>query len=131
MKLPNFPLLVLEDVFETMEFRERFLISVMSKRAKRMTQTSMPVHFVFNFTNDLLIHVETNTQPSRSNVTDLASDHIIGGEVMRISLCPDRLILRENTPQKQRDWRRISEAMTDQWENTSILEVNWIRHDFQ
>uniref|UniRef100_A0A1I7UPP5 F-box domain-containing protein n=1 Tax=Caenorhabditis tropicalis TaxID=1561998 RepID=A0A1I7UPP5_9PELO len=80
MNLLNLPLLVFEDVFETMQFRERFLISLMSKRAKRMTQTSMPVHFVFNFTNDLLVHAGTNTQHCRSEVTEESSDHIIGGE---------------------------------------------------
>uniref|UniRef100_A0A1I7U660 F-box domain-containing protein n=1 Tax=Caenorhabditis tropicalis TaxID=1561998 RepID=A0A1I7U660_9PELO len=28
-----------------------------------------------------------------------------------------------------RDWRRISEAMANQWENTSYLEVEWIREE--
>uniref|UniRef100_A0A1I7UPP6 FBA_2 domain-containing protein n=1 Tax=Caenorhabditis tropicalis TaxID=1561998 RepID=A0A1I7UPP6_9PELO len=64
-----------------------------------LNQTSMPVHLVVDFAEDVYIHVGTDTKPSRSNVTDQASDHIIGGEVMRMSFYPDGLTLQNESLQ--------------------------------
>uniref|UniRef100_A0A1I7T424 F-box domain-containing protein n=1 Tax=Caenorhabditis tropicalis TaxID=1561998 RepID=A0A1I7T424_9PELO len=102
MNLFNLPLLVLIDVFKMMEFRERFLISLMSKRAKRMlTLTSVPIHLSCNLLGDLYIRAGTDTQPNQFHVADEESDLIIGGEAMRINFYPDGLTLEETSPKNQ------------------------------
>uniref|UniRef100_A0A1I7UTL9 F-box domain-containing protein n=1 Tax=Caenorhabditis tropicalis TaxID=1561998 RepID=A0A1I7UTL9_9PELO len=102
MNLLRFPLVVLIEVFKNMDFREKFLFSLMSKRARNILElTSMSTHFSFDFTKDLLIHTGTYTSGSRPEMTVEASDYLIGGKVIRLSLHSDGVILQDKTPQNQ------------------------------
>uniref|UniRef100_A0A1I7UEF1 F-box domain-containing protein n=1 Tax=Caenorhabditis tropicalis TaxID=1561998 RepID=A0A1I7UEF1_9PELO len=94
MDLLRIPLLVLVDVFKYMEFREKFLISLLSKRA-RETLKMMPVNFSFELSDELSIRLGPWGEG------DKVMDYLVAGEVMRLSLYPEGVILRENSPQKQ------------------------------
>uniref|UniRef100_A0A1I7UTJ2 F-box domain-containing protein n=1 Tax=Caenorhabditis tropicalis TaxID=1561998 RepID=A0A1I7UTJ2_9PELO len=97
MDLLRLPLVVLIDIFKNMDFREKFLISFLSKRARNTLKLTCVVpHFVINLSDKLCI--DTGSRDNPSKVTE---DHLIGGEVMRLSLYPGQIILRENSPQKQ------------------------------
>uniref|UniRef100_A0A1I7UTJ1 F-box domain-containing protein n=1 Tax=Caenorhabditis tropicalis TaxID=1561998 RepID=A0A1I7UTJ1_9PELO len=99
MDLLRLPLIVLEEVFKNMDFREQFLISLMSKRARyTLKLTSAKLDLSINFSDDLYIEAGTNDSPSE--LTDEV-DHRIGGKVMRLSVFPERITLQETSPQTQ------------------------------
>uniref|UniRef100_A0A1I7UTR8 F-box domain-containing protein n=1 Tax=Caenorhabditis tropicalis TaxID=1561998 RepID=A0A1I7UTR8_9PELO len=101
MDLLRLPYLPLIEVFKNMEFREKFLISFMSKRAKNTINiTCVKPLFLFEFSDSLGIHCEQ--RPSKSEMTvSTEGDYLIGGEVMKLSLSSDAVLLRNQTVQNQ------------------------------
>uniref|UniRef100_A0A1I7UTL4 F-box domain-containing protein n=1 Tax=Caenorhabditis tropicalis TaxID=1561998 RepID=A0A1I7UTL4_9PELO len=102
MDLLRIPLLVLIDVFKNMDFREKFLISLMSKRARNTLKLTCVIpHFSIKFSNDMYIHSKPVSWVNRSTIAVEASDLLIGGEEMRLSLYPDGTSLQEQSIEKQ------------------------------
>uniref|UniRef100_A0A1I7UTK9 F-box domain-containing protein n=1 Tax=Caenorhabditis tropicalis TaxID=1561998 RepID=A0A1I7UTK9_9PELO len=98
MDLLRFPLVVLVDVFKNMDFKELFLISLLSKRARdTLKVTSMSSEFSFNLSNSLKIQIETYTRNSSIPV----KDYRVRDESMRLSLRSVGLILHDEPAQKQ------------------------------
>uniref|UniRef100_A0A1I7UTK6 F-box domain-containing protein n=1 Tax=Caenorhabditis tropicalis TaxID=1561998 RepID=A0A1I7UTK6_9PELO len=93
MDLLRLPLIVLKDVFKNMEFREQFLISSMSKRARSILKlTSVKFDFLFIFEYDFFIN--WSQWPSYLSKTALIAPELcIGGEKMRMSVNSDGIIL--------------------------------------
>uniref|UniRef100_A0A1I7UTR7 F-box domain-containing protein n=1 Tax=Caenorhabditis tropicalis TaxID=1561998 RepID=A0A1I7UTR7_9PELO len=109
LRLPYVPLI---EIFKTMDFREKFLISSLSKRAKNIINlTSMKNHFSFEFSNSLDIYlgqyhwyskVPLLNQPWGNEIkTTAESDYLIGGEIMRLSFSPFGIFLRRQTIRNQ------------------------------
>uniref|UniRef100_A0A1I7UTQ8 F-box domain-containing protein n=1 Tax=Caenorhabditis tropicalis TaxID=1561998 RepID=A0A1I7UTQ8_9PELO len=105
MNLLHLPLLPLIQIFKNMDFREKFLISLMSKRAnKTLKKTAVPIELSFQLASILYIHSKPYdiSDPIReSKVNDEASDHLIRGEKMSLSLYPDGVSLQDQSLQKQ------------------------------
>uniref|UniRef100_A0A1I7UTJ0 F-box domain-containing protein n=1 Tax=Caenorhabditis tropicalis TaxID=1561998 RepID=A0A1I7UTJ0_9PELO len=100
MDLLRLPLLVLTDVFKYMDFRVKFLISLMSKRARKTLKlTSTPSHLLFDFST--IPYIEAGYQGMFAKVTDEESNYLIEGELMRLRLFPKRVYLHDGTPKKQ------------------------------
>uniref|UniRef100_A0A1I7UTL6 F-box domain-containing protein n=1 Tax=Caenorhabditis tropicalis TaxID=1561998 RepID=A0A1I7UTL6_9PELO len=94
MNLLRLPFVVLIDIFKNMDFKDKFLISLLSKRARKTLKlTSAVVHLSFELMADFIIY--TGTPGSGLEVTDEEFDYLIGGEVMRLSIGPTGVILRE------------------------------------
>uniref|UniRef100_A0A1I7UTS2 F-box domain-containing protein n=1 Tax=Caenorhabditis tropicalis TaxID=1561998 RepID=A0A1I7UTS2_9PELO len=81
MHLLRLPLLVLIDVFKKMTFDEKFLISLLSKRARNTLKlTSVPVEFSIITSEDLYVQSKNFIQSSRE--PEDTSDYLIGGEMI-------------------------------------------------
>uniref|UniRef100_A0A1I7UTL2 F-box domain-containing protein n=1 Tax=Caenorhabditis tropicalis TaxID=1561998 RepID=A0A1I7UTL2_9PELO len=100
MNLLRLPLIVLKEVFKSMDFREKFLISFLSKRARNTLQLTCVIpHFSFHLVDDFHIHagrswLDRNTEEeNKGNV-------YIGRQKMRLRTTSDTLILRENPIRK-------------------------------
>uniref|UniRef100_A0A1I7UTK5 F-box domain-containing protein n=1 Tax=Caenorhabditis tropicalis TaxID=1561998 RepID=A0A1I7UTK5_9PELO len=102
MDLLRLPLLVLVDVFKNMDFREKFLISLISKRAKNMLKvTSAKFDFSFIFSFCFHINWEHSRWSSFNTGTSIARDYCIKGEVMKLSFHSHGLILQETSFRKR------------------------------
>uniref|UniRef100_A0A1I7UTK0 F-box domain-containing protein n=1 Tax=Caenorhabditis tropicalis TaxID=1561998 RepID=A0A1I7UTK0_9PELO len=101
MNLLRLPLLVLIDVFENMDFREKFLISLLSKRAKNTLKlTSVPSDVFFDLSNNFSIRLGYYTAGHYPLATS-ESDHIIGGKTMKLSFHTKGAIVEEESLRKQ------------------------------
>uniref|UniRef100_A0A1I7UTK1 F-box domain-containing protein n=1 Tax=Caenorhabditis tropicalis TaxID=1561998 RepID=A0A1I7UTK1_9PELO len=101
MDLLRLPLLVLIDVFKNMDFREKFLISLLSKRARNLLKlTSVSSDFYFDLSDKLRIHLGYYTEGYYPSVT-AESDHFIGEEMMKMSFHTKGVILEEKSFRKQ------------------------------
>uniref|UniRef100_A0A1I7UTR9 FBA_2 domain-containing protein n=1 Tax=Caenorhabditis tropicalis TaxID=1561998 RepID=A0A1I7UTR9_9PELO len=83
-----------------MDFRSKFLISFMSKRAKNtLNLTSAPSEFSFQLSEDLLIHPEEWN--SRIFMKTIKGNYLIGGEVMRLRFNSLGVTLKRGSIRKQ------------------------------
>uniref|UniRef100_A0A1I7UTK8 F-box domain-containing protein n=1 Tax=Caenorhabditis tropicalis TaxID=1561998 RepID=A0A1I7UTK8_9PELO len=117
MDLLLLPFVVLIEVFKHVDFREKFLISLLSKRARSMLKlTSVKPHFSISHTNDLYIHAGKYIFGSRVIVTEV-SEYFIEGETMKMSLSSEGVTLREESPEKQ---LLLINYLLDTFKNPSI-----------
>uniref|UniRef100_A0A1I7UTJ7 Aldo_ket_red domain-containing protein n=1 Tax=Caenorhabditis tropicalis TaxID=1561998 RepID=A0A1I7UTJ7_9PELO len=84
-----------------MDFREKFLISFLSKRAKnKLKLTSVPSDIFFDLSDKFSIRLGHYPASHYPKVT-AESDHFIGGEVMNLSFHTKGVILEEKSFRKQ------------------------------
>uniref|UniRef100_A0A1I7UTP7 F-box domain-containing protein n=1 Tax=Caenorhabditis tropicalis TaxID=1561998 RepID=A0A1I7UTP7_9PELO len=101
MDLLRLPLLPLIEIFKYMDFREKFFISLLSKRARKILKSlSVPSPFAFSFTESLHIRLGHNVWDLFIGMTP-EEDCIVGGEVMRMVSHPDGLVLKDESFEKQ------------------------------
>uniref|UniRef100_A0A1I7UTK7 F-box domain-containing protein n=1 Tax=Caenorhabditis tropicalis TaxID=1561998 RepID=A0A1I7UTK7_9PELO len=116
MDLLRLPFVVLIDVFKNMDFKEKFLISLMSKRARNTLKlTSVIPHF------SILLHKRLNICSGTNSirfftVTDVPNC-MIRGEVMTLSFSSVEIVLREESPEKQ---LLLTDYLLDTFKNPSI-----------
>uniref|UniRef100_A0A1I7UTR5 F-box domain-containing protein n=1 Tax=Caenorhabditis tropicalis TaxID=1561998 RepID=A0A1I7UTR5_9PELO len=113
MDLLRLPLLVLIDIFKNMNFKEKFLISLLSKRARNTLKlTSAKPHFLFEFSDSLVIYIEqywfSTHSPAvwkykwrRRMEKAVEEDYLIEGEVVRLKVNSDGFYARSQTPRNQ------------------------------
>uniref|UniRef100_A0A1I7UTA2 F-box domain-containing protein n=1 Tax=Caenorhabditis tropicalis TaxID=1561998 RepID=A0A1I7UTA2_9PELO len=97
MDLLRLPLVVLIEVFKNMEFHEKFLISLLSKRAKnivRVTSTTSHLSVLFDF--DLHIRWGHYSYDDVEEATD-EWNFCIGGEMMRIGYYENGLTIEDHS----------------------------------
>uniref|UniRef100_A0A1I7UTI9 F-box domain-containing protein n=1 Tax=Caenorhabditis tropicalis TaxID=1561998 RepID=A0A1I7UTI9_9PELO len=100
MDLLRLPFVVLRDVFKNMDFREKFLISLMSKRARNtVSSTCVIPHLEFLLTTNL--HILAKTHPSGIITRVNTETCYIEGEEMRFSFQSGNVILREQLTRKR------------------------------
>uniref|UniRef100_A0A1I7UTL3 F-box domain-containing protein n=1 Tax=Caenorhabditis tropicalis TaxID=1561998 RepID=A0A1I7UTL3_9PELO len=121
MNLLRLPLLVLVDIFKKMGFREKFLISFLSKRAKKtLKMTCVIPHFSFHLFHNL--HIETEKSSWDSNTRIQTGTCCIEGEEMRLSISSNTLILRD---EPHRKWLLLAGHLLDTFKiSTTSLEFN-------
>uniref|UniRef100_A0A1I7UTJ9 F-box domain-containing protein n=1 Tax=Caenorhabditis tropicalis TaxID=1561998 RepID=A0A1I7UTJ9_9PELO len=101
MDLLRFPLVVLIEVFKYLDFKEKFLISLLSKKARnKLKLTSVSSDSLFNLSNKLFIRLGYYTEEHRLSVTK-EKDYFIGKEVMKLGFHSKGVLLEEESFQKQ------------------------------
>uniref|UniRef100_A0A1I7UTM5 F-box domain-containing protein n=1 Tax=Caenorhabditis tropicalis TaxID=1561998 RepID=A0A1I7UTM5_9PELO len=105
MNLLRFPLVVLTEIFKNLDFREKFLITLLSERAKNTLKlTSAPTHLIISLTDEFFIHAGPETlEVMPSNPTVETLDYRFKGEMIRFCLHRghSRVILPGQSPRKQ------------------------------
>uniref|UniRef100_A0A1I7UVA8 F-box domain-containing protein n=1 Tax=Caenorhabditis tropicalis TaxID=1561998 RepID=A0A1I7UVA8_9PELO len=102
MEIFRLPLLPLIEVFKNMDFREKFLISLLSKRARNILRiNSRSSEFSIDFSEELRISLRPNNSYRRSIVSDEVFDCLVSGEVLELKFSSVGVVLREQSPQKQ------------------------------
>uniref|UniRef100_A0A1I7UET8 F-box domain-containing protein n=1 Tax=Caenorhabditis tropicalis TaxID=1561998 RepID=A0A1I7UET8_9PELO len=103
MNLLRLPFVVLIDIFKSIDFREKFLISLLSKRARKTLKLTCVIpHLTFNQKRFLQIHAGTLTSDSIPAVTS-KWDYLIEGMIMTLGFYSDGIVLleREQSIEKQ------------------------------
>uniref|UniRef100_A0A1I7UTL0 F-box domain-containing protein n=1 Tax=Caenorhabditis tropicalis TaxID=1561998 RepID=A0A1I7UTL0_9PELO len=118
MDLLRLPLLVLIDVFKNMSFREKFLISFLSKRARNTLKLTCRIpRILFNLSDDLEVHAATSISDISGRVK-IEGISRIGGEEMRWRINSDGLFLLEGSIQK---WLLMAGYLLDTFKKSTIL----------
>uniref|UniRef100_A0A1I7UTN4 F-box domain-containing protein n=1 Tax=Caenorhabditis tropicalis TaxID=1561998 RepID=A0A1I7UTN4_9PELO len=120
MDLLRIPLVVLTDVFKYMDFREKFLISLMSKRARNTLKlTCGKPHFLFLLSNDFTVY---------SDISDRASEltpeghYYVRGQLLKLRFHSDGVNLNSQSIRKQ---LFLAEYLLDTFTNsTSSIYFN-------
>uniref|UniRef100_A0A1I7UTR4 F-box domain-containing protein n=1 Tax=Caenorhabditis tropicalis TaxID=1561998 RepID=A0A1I7UTR4_9PELO len=98
INLLRLPLVVINEVFQNMDFQKKFLISLLSKRARKTLKlTSVPAEFSFHLSNSL--HIRTGSSFLRSGGTSEES-YCIEGEEMKLKFHLNGVIPRSESPHK-------------------------------
>uniref|UniRef100_A0A1I7UEI3 F-box domain-containing protein n=1 Tax=Caenorhabditis tropicalis TaxID=1561998 RepID=A0A1I7UEI3_9PELO len=96
LNLLRFPLVVLIEIFKNMDFREKFLISLLSKRARNTLKlTCLIPHLSFRFEDSVQICLVPPLLEGEP------MDHIIKGEEMRLSVYSNGVVLQDKSLQDQ------------------------------
>uniref|UniRef100_A0A1I7UTN6 F-box domain-containing protein n=1 Tax=Caenorhabditis tropicalis TaxID=1561998 RepID=A0A1I7UTN6_9PELO len=99
MDLLRLPLLVLTEVFKNMDFRGKFLISLMSKRARNTLKLAVvKPHFSFQLSNDFSVLLEPS---DRHSVLTAEGYYLIRGESLSLRFHPDGMSLNSKSIRKQ------------------------------
>uniref|UniRef100_A0A1I7UTA4 F-box domain-containing protein n=1 Tax=Caenorhabditis tropicalis TaxID=1561998 RepID=A0A1I7UTA4_9PELO len=106
MDLLRLPLVVLSQVFKNMSFKEKFFISLLSKRARNTLKLTAEIpDFSFLLSNDFYIHYHLtfaiNEYPSYVFMGETVKNCCIGGEEMRLTFNENGVILRDQPFRKQ------------------------------
>uniref|UniRef100_A0A1I7UTN8 F-box domain-containing protein n=2 Tax=Caenorhabditis tropicalis TaxID=1561998 RepID=A0A1I7UTN8_9PELO len=99
MDLLRLPLLVLKEVFKNMDFREKFLISLMSKRARNTLKlTCEKPYFSFELSNDFSIFLEPS---DRDRALTDEKQYLILGESLKLRFYPNGMKLNSQSIREQ------------------------------
>uniref|UniRef100_A0A1I7UTA5 F-box domain-containing protein n=1 Tax=Caenorhabditis tropicalis TaxID=1561998 RepID=A0A1I7UTA5_9PELO len=106
MDLLRIPFIVLIDVFKYMNFREKFFISLLSKRARNTLKLTAEIpEFSFKLSNDLYIHYHLtyaiNAYLPYFFMGETVENCCIGGEEMRLNFNKNGVILQDEPFRKQ------------------------------